>query len=70
MTAREGWCCSTCKAALDPGRAYYRCTVSSCNSGRMKLRFCSVECWENHIPTARHRKAGFVEEPAEPATPS
>jgi hypothetical protein len=26
----------------------------------MKLRFCSVSCWEKHVPTARHRKAAYV----------
>jgi hypothetical protein len=26
----------------------------------MKLRFCSVACWEKHVPTARHRKAEYV----------
>lgn len=26
----------------------------------MKLRFCSVACWEKHVPTARHRKAAYA----------
>jgi hypothetical protein len=26
----------------------------------MKLRFCSVACWEKHVPTARHRKPAYV----------
>jgi hypothetical protein len=26
----------------------------------MKLRFCTVGCWEKHVPTARHRKATYV----------
>jgi hypothetical protein len=26
----------------------------------MKLRFCSVACWQKHVPTARHRNAAFV----------
>ena len=60
------WSCSLCKVPLDPGGTYLRCSVSSCNSGRMKMRFCSVSCWERHIPTARHRKAAYVEEPANP----
>jgi hypothetical protein len=30
----------------------------------MKLRFCSVKCWEKHVPTARHRKAAYVVEGA------
>jgi len=24
------------------------------------LRFCSVACWEKHVPTARHRKASYA----------
>jgi hypothetical protein len=28
----------------------------------MKLRFCTVACWQKHVPTARHRKAGYVVE--------
>jgi hypothetical protein len=28
----------------------------------MKLRFCTVACWEKHVPTARHRKAAYVVE--------
>jgi hypothetical protein len=28
----------------------------------MKLRFCSVNCWQKHVPTARHRKASYVVE--------
>jgi hypothetical protein len=26
----------------------------------MKLRFCSIGCWEKHVPTARHRNANYV----------
>jgi hypothetical protein len=36
--------------------------VASCNTGRMKLRFCTIVCWEKHIPTARHRKAAYIVE--------
>jgi hypothetical protein len=35
----------------------------------MKLRFCSVICWEKHIPTARHRKANYVVEDRAPEAP-
>lgn len=56
------WRCSMCKAAIESVARYYRCSVSSCNSGRMKLRFCSKSCWEKHIPTARHRHASCIKE--------
>lgn len=63
--------CATCRKPIAPGVTYVRCTVASCNTGRQKLRFCGPTCWEKHVPTARHRNAGFVEEggppPAEPA---
>jgi hypothetical protein len=32
----------------------------------MKLRFCTVVCWEKHVPTARHRKAAYVVEERAP----
>ncbi len=51
--------CSMCKQPLAPEIDVVRCSVSSCNAGRMKMRFCSVGCWEKHVPTARHRSASF-----------
>jgi len=59
-----------CRAPIELGARYVRCSVSSCNSGKFKLRFCTVACWDAHLPTARHRNAAYVEEVAEPqATP-
>jgi LSD1 subclass zinc finger protein len=60
--------CATCRKLIPPGTNAIRCTVASCNTGRMKLRFCSVLCWEKHIPTARHRKAAYVVEGERDAT--
>jgi len=54
--------CATCRKLIAPGARYVRCTVASCNTGRAKLRFCCHACWEAHVPTARHRNAGYVEE--------
>jgi LSD1 subclass zinc finger protein len=51
--------CATCRKLIPPGTSAIRCTVASCNTGRLKLRFCSVSCWEKHVPTARHRKAAY-----------
>jgi hypothetical protein len=45
---------------------FYRCSVSSCNSGRVKLMFCGIACWDAHLPTARHRNASAIEETARP----
>ena len=41
-----------------------KCSVSTCNSGRVKLVFCSASCWDSHLPGARHRSAYFTEETA------
>lgn len=54
--------CATCRKLIALGATAYRCSVASCNAGRMKLRFCSVACWEKHVPTARHRNASWIAE--------
>ena len=58
--------CATCRKLIPMGTAAIRCTVASCNTGRLKLRFCSTQCWEKHVPTARHRKASYVVEDRTP----
>ena len=55
--------CTTCKKPIDFGSGYFRCSVSTCNRKRLELYFCSVPCWDAHVPEARHRDAW-----AEPAT--
>ncbi|MCC6747668.1 MAG: hypothetical protein IT371_08430 [Deltaproteobacteria bacterium] len=57
--------CAMCSKEIFRGQTYYRCTVSACNSGRLKLVFCSPACWDAHLPTARHRKAAFTDHVAE-----
>ena len=54
--------CATCRKLIPMGTSAIRCTVASCNTGRLKLRFCTVTCWQKHVPTARHRKAAYVVE--------
>lgn len=49
--------CSSCKKPLKYGQRYYRCSVSTCNRKRTELTFCSVPCWEAHLPGMRHREA-------------
>ena len=60
--------CSACKNPIPFGSTYWRCSVSTCNRKRTGLVFCSVSCWEVHLPVARHRDAGAVEKTA-PAGP-
>lgn len=56
--------CSTCRGPIDFGTTYYVCSVSTCNRPRTTYRFCTVECWEEHLPLMRHREAWAVEETA------
>ncbi|MBW2425229.1 MAG: hypothetical protein JRG86_13330 [Deltaproteobacteria bacterium] len=65
----EAWRpCSACKKPIELGSVYYVCSVSTCNRARTALVFCSVDCWEIHLPTERHREAWAIEERA-PTTP-
>jgi hypothetical protein len=49
--------CSTCRKPIAFAARYYRCSVSTCNRARVALYFCSVPCWDAHVPEARHRDA-------------
>jgi hypothetical protein len=53
--------CATCRGEIAALAPRHRCSVSACNAGRFKLRFCSVACFERHVPTARHRGASCIE---------
>ncbi|MCC6993324.1 MAG: hypothetical protein IT370_01725 [Deltaproteobacteria bacterium] len=56
--------CSMCRRKIELGQKYFRCSVTACNTGRVKLLFCTVACWDAHLPTARHRNAAAVEDVA------
>jgi hypothetical protein len=60
--------CSVCKKPIALGALYWTCNVSTCNRKRTALRFCSVSCWDAHLPFANHREA-WAEEQTAPATP-
>jgi hypothetical protein len=49
--------CSECKKPIAFSADYYRCSVSTCNRKRTGLFFCSVPCWDAHVPMMRHRDA-------------
>jgi hypothetical protein len=49
--------CSTCKAPIEFGSDYFLCSVSTCNRPKIGMFFCSLPCWEAHVPEARHRDA-------------
>jgi len=57
LSDRDWKKCSTCKQAIALGARYWRCSVSTCNQKRTALAFCSVDCWDAHVPILRHRDA-------------
>lgn len=56
--------CSACKAAIEYQQIYWVCSVSTCTRKRTGMVFCSVSCWESHVPMMRHRESWAVEEKA------
>jgi hypothetical protein len=53
--------CTICKKNILFGARYYACSVSTCNGDRTGYVFCSVSCFDAHLPGARHRDAGAIE---------
>lgn len=53
--------CNACKEDIAFGATYWVCSVSTCNRKRTALSFCSVDCWEVHLPGANHRESWAVE---------
>ncbi|MBN2196084.1 MAG: hypothetical protein JW751_24925 [Polyangiaceae bacterium] len=49
--------CSMCKKDIAFAASYFVCSVSTCNRKRNPLYFCSLGCWEAHLPMMRHRDA-------------
>jgi hypothetical protein len=49
--------CGVCKRDLGFESDYFECSVSTCNTGRNPSVFCSVNCWQQHVPVMRHRDA-------------
>ena len=62
--------CSTCKKTIALGSRYYVCNVSTCNGARTGLVFCSVDCWDAHVPTMRHKDAWAEERTAPMSKPA
>ena len=58
---------SSCKKPIDFGARYFVCSVSTCNSLRTGYVFCTVHCFERHLPGARHKDAAAVEKIADRA---
>ena len=65
MSETERWRrCNACKNDIPFGATHFLCSVSTCNRKRTGLVFCSVSCWEVHLPMANHREAWAIEERA------
>lgn len=62
--------CSVCKKPIPFKSKYFVCSVSSCNGLRTGLFFCSLACFEQHLPGARHRDAGAIEKTAPNSGPT
>lgn len=58
--------CSHCKSEIGFERVYWVCSVSTCNRKRTGLAFCTVSCWDGHLPVMRHREA-WAEERRSPS---
>ena len=53
--------CSSCKKPISLNSKYYECSVSTCTGERTGYVFCTIACFEVHLPGAKHRSAGAVE---------
>lgn len=58
--------CSICGKPIGFGAPYWACNVSTCNKKTGGFSFCSVECWDVHLPTMNHREAWAEERKAPP----
>lgn len=52
--------CSICKKPIQHSQVYQKCSVSSCR----KSIYCSVKCWDVHVPVMNHKSAWAEEETA------
>ena len=58
--------CSSCKNPISWNSVYYVCSVTTCNGQRTGYAFCTISCFERHLPGARHKDAGAVEKRSPP----
>ncbi|MFH1261829.1 MAG: hypothetical protein V1495_00045 [Pseudomonadota bacterium] len=58
--------CSACKKPIRFNATYWICNVSTCNQHNTSFVFCSVLCWDSHVPVYRHRKAWARERKSPP----
>jgi len=56
--------CNSCKKPIAYRATYWTCNVSTCNRKRTGLFFCSVSCWDAHLPIVNHRESWAEEHQA------
>ena len=65
MSSTEAWRrCNSCKKEIAHGALYWVCNVSTCNRKRTGLVFCTVSCWDAHVPGMNHRESWAEERKA------
>jgi hypothetical protein len=52
--------CAACAKEIPYKSIYQKCSVSTCS----KMVFCSVDCWDTHVPLMNHKNAWAEEEVA------
>jgi hypothetical protein len=63
--SRNYWrLCSNCKKEIPFAESYFACSVSTCNQKRSLMSFCSLPCFQAHVPVLRHRDAWAEEKKA------
>jgi hypothetical protein len=56
--------CTTCKKLIHFGQVFWVCSVSTCTRQRTGLVFCTVTCFDIHVPILNHKNAGAIEKRA------
>lgn len=62
--------CGSCKKPIGYNTKHYICSVSTCQTSRFFPRFCSVGCWDAHVPVMNHRGSAWCEEQTSPREPT
>ena len=62
--------CSSCRKPIAHEATHWVCSVSTCNRVRSSVVFCSVQCWDAHVPVMNHRNAWCEERRAPKAAVS
>ncbi len=65
IAASSSWKkCNTCKKNINFGDTYFLCNVTTCNTARTGYVFCSVACWDAHVPIMKHKDSWAEERKA------